>query len=1066
MSQQQPPTTRRGLLAVAIDRPVTVIVGVVFTILMGVAALSSLPIQLTPDIEVPTLTVNTQWPGATPQEVEKEILEEQEEALKSVQRLDRMVAEARPNQGSLTLEFEVGTNIDEALVRVSNQLQQVQSYPESARRPVVATSNSSGPPLAVIIVRHKQLGKSVESYRTWVAEEIIPELERIKGVADIRHLGGRDTEVHVDFDAGKLAARGLTVAALSARLRAELKDRSAGDITQGKRRVLVRTRIAPDRVEDLEALVLRTGPGLEPVRLGDVASVRFGLRKATSVAFADDRPSMALLLSREAGTNVLEVSTQIREEIDRLNEQRFAPEGLEIVVVSDQSEYIEGALDLVEQNLLLGALLAVVVLLIFLRSFGASIIISIAIPVCIFGTAFVMTWFGRTVNVVSLAGITFAIGMVVDNSIVALENIDTWRSRVSDPKEAAWRGIQEVAGALLASTLTTAAVFIPIITWQGEVGELLRDVAYAISAAVLISLVVSVLVIPSMSAKFLGTTAKKAPAARAIGGFRGFGRRMIESAASFRDGVTRAVRWLVGKNWRAGAVVAITVALTSAAALVFLPKLEYLPAGNRNLVFGIMVPPPGYSVGELERIGLQVQGQVASHIGVESDGVPSISRSFFVGSPESLFGGAVSEDPEQVKGLLKYIQTIQNEVPGMIAFASQASLFGRSIGGGRAVEVEISGSDLNTLTQLGGMMFGAAREAIPGAQVRPIPTLDEGAPELHVYPNTQTSATLGLPGDALGLVVDAYVDGAIVGEFSPDGSPKVDVVLRAADRDQEEFTTAAELLAAPVVTPAGQQVPLEALAQVQESLGPTVIQRIERRRAITLQISPPETVPLEQAIELVRQKVIAPLQQAGKIPAGVQIDIAGTAGKLEEAKQKFGFILLIAFVICFLLLAALFEDFLAPVVVLVTVPLAAGGGILALRGVDTLLGSQPLDLMTALGFLILIGVVVNNAILVVDGAMAGLREGSSLEDAIEDAVHGRIRPIFMSTLTSLAGLTPMVLIPGSGSELYRGVGAVVLGGLAVSSILTIVVVPSLFALLWRARGAMPWSRLELEGEGR
>lgn len=1073
MTQPREESTRpRGLLAAAISRPVTVMVGVILTVFFGGAAILALPIQLTPDIQVPTLTVRTSWPGATPQEVEREILEEQEEALKSVQRLDRMIAEARPNQGSLTLEFEVGTDIDEALVRVSNQLQQVPSYPEAARQPVVATSNSSGPPLAVIIARHRQPGQPVEAYRTWVAEEIIPQLERIKGVSDVRHLGGRDTEVHVDFDPHELAARGVSVQALAGRISAELSDRSGGDITRGKRRILVRTMLAPEELPELEELVLRVGPDREPVRVGDVARVRFGLRKATSVAFANDRPSMAILLSREAGTNVLEVSRDIRRVVDELDRERFAPRDLELVVVSDQTSYIEGALDLVQQNLLLGAALAVLVLLVFLRSFGASVIISVAIPVCIFGTALVMTLLGRTVNVVSLAGITFAIGMVVDNSIVALENIDTWRKRLEDSREAALEGVREVGGAMLASTLTTAAVFIPIIAWEGEVGELLRDVAYAISGAVIISLVVSLLVIPSLSARFLKS---KAPAREEAAGEDGEGeeadraspppsaaRRVLGLAASFRDGVTRSVQWLVARSWRALTVVIVAVALTSAAAYFLLPKLEYLPSGNRNLVFGIMVPPPGYSVDELDRIGRHVQRQVADHTGVAKDGVPEIARSFFVGSPERLFGGAVAANPDEVPGVLSYLKKVQGEVPGMISFATQASLFGRSIGGGRSVEIEITGAELSTLTALGRRMFGMARKALPGAQVRPVPTLDDGAPELHIEPRRQEAAALQMPGDALGLVVDAYIDGAIVGEYAPPGRPRVDVVVRAGDREVEAIPSAEELRAAPVVTPSGQVVPLGVLAETRDTIGPTIIRRLERRRSITLRISPPEDVPLERAIELVRQDVITPLEQEGAIPGGVQIDIAGTAGKLADAKERFALILLVAFAISYLLLAALFEDFLAPVAVLVTIPLAAGGGILALRGVDMYLGTQPLDLMTALGFLILIGVVVNNAILVVDGALAGLRRGEVFEEAVAQAVRSRVRPIFMSTLTSLAGLAPMVLFSGSGSELYRGVGAVVLGGLGLSSVLTIFVVPSLFALLWRGRAALPWSQLELE----
>lgn len=1054
-----------GLLRLMIDRPVTVIVGVILIVAFGAAAVLRLPIQLTPDIAVPTITVNTTWPGASPLEVEADLVQPQEDVLKNVQGLTSMISESRFGQGAITLEFEVGTELSEALVRVSNNLSQVPNYPQTARQPIIATANSAGPPLAVIIIRSLTKDQEVAQYRTWLEREIVPEIERIKGIADVRLRGGRDQEVHIDFEPAALAARGLSVAVISSRVRDQLRDLSGGDMTLSKRRLLVRTLVSPSKLEDFERIVLGAGPRGEPILLRDVAKVSFGLRKSDSFVIANDQPAMAVLLQREAGTNVLEVTEELKAVVSTLNTERFAQEGLSIEIVSEQSGYIKGALAQVQQNLLIGAGLAVLVLLLFLRSVGASIIISVSIPVCVFGTALGMTLFGRTVNVVSLAGITFAIGMVVDNSIVALENIDTWRSKVSDAKEAAYRGVSEVWGALLASTATTAAVFIPIIVWQGEVGELLRDVAYAIAIAVLISLIVSVWVIPSMCARFLkpkiSATSEidddqlddedqRAPAPKP-GAFGA----LLKAASDLRGTIAGSARWLSRSSWRAAGVVLLALILSIGSTWMLLPKLEYLPRGNRNLLFGIILPPPGASVDEVLSVGKEFMGDVASHVGVEKDGVPAIERSFFVGAPEQVFSGAVAQDPAKVGGVLKYLRGHISQLPGMIGFAVQASLFGRSIGGGRAIEVEISGSDLDVVIPLGQRLFGAIRQGIPGAQARPIPSLDAGAAEIHVRPKREETASVALDGTALGLVVDAYVDGAILGEYGRAGEDKIDVVLRAASRrtGQEALRDVHALATAPVAVGDGQVVPLEALATIEQGIGPTVIRRIERRRAITLQVTPPETIALESAIETIDQEV-AKLRDAGAIPESVQVKIAGTADKLKIARARFLLILLIAFIISFLLLAALYEDFLAPIPVLITVPLAAAGGIAALRAVDKFLTPQQLDLMSALGFLILIGVVVNNAILIVDGALANMRQGLLLDEAIYESVKSRVRPIFMSTTTSLAGLAPMVFISGDGSELYRGVGAIVLGGLGVSSLLTLFVVPCLFTLVWRARAAV------------
>ncbi len=1028
-----------GLTWVAIQRPITVIVGIVLVVLFGALSVVDLPIQLTPDIATPTISVSTGWPGAAPVEIETEILEPQEEVLKNVQGLTLMESNASMDSGSITLEFEVGTDIEEALVRVTNKLSQVASYPTAVREPIVETANSAGPPLAVIAIRDPQKG-SVAAYRTWVEDTILPEIDRIPGVAGIFFIGGQNSEVHVLFDPEALAARGLSMQGVAERVRGELRDLSGGDVTLGKRRYLVRTTIAPKNATAFEEIVLGAAADGTPILLGDVATAKMALRKPTGVAIVQDRPAMVMLLSREAGTNVLEVTREVHQVVDRLQRDFFDREGLRIEILADQVEYIEGALDLVRQNLLLGAFLAIIVLFLFLRTFGASAVVSIAIPVCAFATALGMQAFGRTINVVSLAGITFAIGMVVDNSIVSLESIDTWKNRTPDTKLAAYRGIREVWGALIASTATTVAVFIPIVLWEGEVGELLRDVAVAIALAVAISLVVSVLVIPSLAARLLSQGQSLD-----IGGLAGFGVR-------FRANITEKVRWLCSSPRRSLTTLLAAIVGSVLVTWALLPPMEYLPTGNRNLVFGILVPPPGYSIDELEATGNRLQNQMARYTGVETDGEANIKRSFFVGSPDRVFAGAVAEDGKDVGRMLSLLRRVQSKIPGMISFATQASLFGRTIGGGRVVEIDIKGSDLPTMTELGGELFVGLREALPGAQIRPVPSLDPGAPELHVIPKRKEAAQLQMPGAELGLVVDALIDGAIIGEYTPEGQPKLDVVLRAVTEDQKLLPDAPALLSAPVATPSGRIVPLGALADIEERLGPSVIRHLERRRAITLNVSPPEDLALEEAIGIIRNEVIGGLEESGAVPPGVEFGLSGAAGKLEVAQAQFGNILLLALVICFLLIAALFEDFISPLAVLMSVPLAAAGGAGGLWLVNALLGKQPLDLMTALGFLILIGVVVNNAILVVDGSLARLRQGKSLREAVPLAVEARVRPIFMTTATSLAGLLPMVIFSGSGSELYRGVGAIVLGGLLLSTVLTLFVVPSAFTLLWSLRG--------------
>ncbi|MCB9621450.1 MAG: efflux RND transporter permease subunit [Sandaracinus sp.] len=1028
--------TRTGLLGTLVGRPVTATVGAILVMLFGGLSVADLPIQLTPDVSRPVLNVRTTWPGASPTEVEAEILEPQEDALKSLPGLVRMTSEARPDSGSLSLELEVGTDLDEALVRASNRLGQVADYPDAVREPTIETSDSTGPPVVVIAIRSIE-GRDVDPYLTWVQDAILPEIQRVPGVGEIRLRGGRETVFDVQLDPTELAARGIRITDAAARLRAELRDVSGGDLDVGRRRFLVRTMAVGATPEDLERVVLGVGPDGTPIRVADVGRATVSLRRATGVAYANDKPALIMLVDRESGSNVLALTEQIRARVEELDAERFAPEGLRFEVISDQVDYIQGSLVTVRNNLLLGGLLAMLALLAFLRAFAPSLLVGLTIPICALGTVLGMVLLGRSVNVVSLAGITFAVGMVLDNGIVVLEAIDVARSKVASSAAAALFGVTEVWGAIVASTATTAAVFLPVIAWDGEVGQLLRDVAIAISLAIGFSLLASVLVIPALASKL--------PPKR--GG----------NDARWLTRFTSAVGGIVAVVVRRRALGALLVAGAAAGSILLtfeiLPPLEYLPAGNRNLVFGTLVPPPGTSVAETQRVARGVQAQLGPHTGQEIDGVPAIGRSFFVGGPDRIFGGATAEDPTRLKDLEAYLRGVQSSVPGFFAFTSQASLFGRR-GGSRSIELDLSGGDLNELVRVAGQVMRALGEVLPDAQIRPDPSLDAGALELRARPRREESATLAPSTPDIGLMLDALVDGAIVGELGREGEAQLDVVLRVQHEGVRD--DADRVASAPVVSATGEVVPFGTLAELSEELGPTVLKRIERRRAITLQIGPPDDVPLEEALARVR-RVVQEKREDGTIPMGVDTGISGSAGDLEVAKVRFAQVLLFALIISYLLMAALFESFLAPLVILITLPLGAAGGMGALRLVDLYLAPQPLDLMTALGFLILIGTVVNNAILVVDGSLSGLRQGRTLDAAVREAVESRVRPILMTTATSVAGLMPMVLAPGEGSELYRGVGAIVLGGLTFSTILTVFVVPAFFALVWRLFRRVPAS---------
>jgi HAE1 family hydrophobic/amphiphilic exporter-1 len=1021
------------LIRLSIGRPVGVWVGILLVTLFGLLSVAGLPIQLTPDVTVPRVSVTTNWPGASPGEVERDIIEVQEEALRGIPGMKRMEASAQAGRSEINLEFRVGQDMSEALLRVSNRLSQVPAYPENVREPLISSGDTSGPPLAVLVIHSTdEERRPVAGWRTWVRDSVASRYERIPGVGTVRVFGGQDRVVNIDFDPSQLATHGVAPRQVAAALRTSNRDLSAGDYSVGSKRWEVRVLGESNAPEALEELVLYAN-GRGSLRLGDLAEARWGLRKRSNFVLQNGSEAIALLFWRESGFNVLEVTREIHDLTRELGAGPLADRGLQIEVVADQVRYIEGALSLVRQNIVIGGLLATLVLLAFLGTLRPALVVATAIPVSIFATILCMKILGRSVNVVSLAGMAFAVGMLIDAAIVVLENIDSWRQRGASAADAAYHGTREVWGAVLASTLTTAVVFVPIVGWQGEVGQLLRDIALAVSLAVGASLVVSVTVIPSMSARLLrGDSSGAKPVLD----------RSSALGDRLRESIVMQVAWIVGSRRRSLAVSVLGLGLAFGVAIALVPKLEYLPQGNRPLLFGVMITPPGYSLDEVEAIGERVQSSILTLKDGDRDGYPQVKDTFFVGAPSSVFMGARTVDPNRIRDLVPWVQRTLSSEPGSFGIVRQAGLFGRGVGGGRSIDVDLKGDSIEAMVQIGRSMMGALNQALPGAQVRPIPSLDLGNPELGVHPDREALARVGLTVEDLGISVDALLDGRIVADFTGEGVSRADVVLRAHHRSGEELGRA------PIATPQGV-VALESLATLREGKGPVQIRRLDRARALTLQVSPPDDLPTEAAMERIREQVLAPMRADGRLAPDMPVELAGEAGKLEVAKKRFAGALALAVLVTFLLLAALFEDFRSPLVILVSVPASTAGGVVALRIVDSIYTTgQPLDMMTALGFLMLVGIVVNNAILIVHGALQRERDqGTERIEALIGAVRGRVRPIFMAALTSMAGLMPLVVAGGFGAELYRGVGAVVLGGLALSTLISIYLVPAVYVVI-------------------
>jgi HAE1 family hydrophobic/amphiphilic exporter-1 len=1020
----------------SINEPVKVVVCVLVILLFGVIGLFRLPYQLSPSLEVPQITVRTVWTGATPYEIEREIIEEQEKVFKGIPNLVELESTSSNGTAEVTLQFRLGTNIDDALLRVSNKLNEVGSYPENVEKPVISATGASTSPVVWLMLKTTEDNpNSIYTYRTFFENEIKQYLERIDGVADLFVHGGSEKEMHIILKSEKLAAYGLTIRDVVEILDSENVNISAGSMDVGRRDFRIRTAAEFQSAEDLENMVIKS-TGQRRVYLSDIATVKFGYAPLTAGIIHKGSEAIVTGIIAESGANILELTDRVEQVVNWLNSERLKPEKIYLHWGNDQRPYIRGAIKLVQTNILIGGTLAILVLLIFLRSISSTVVIAAALPISIVGTFIFLSAFGRTLNVISLAGIAFAVGMLMDSAIVVLENIDRHRKMGKPPFEAAYEGTKEVWGAILASSLTTIAVFLPIVFIEEEAGQLFRDIAIAVTCAIIISLFVAVSVIPMFSNKLFGLRKDNNAISHSRRGI-GF----------FLVGGIMSLVGLATKNWITRlTTITVLTALSISIAVFLTPKMEYLPQGNRNFVISIMSPPPGLSLQEKQEIGETIYRAVSPYLDKDHNGLPGIRDLFYLGADRIMLLGCMSMHEDRAGELIPFLFETINSVPGIFGITFQVGIFQTRRGGGRTIDVDVSAQDLNTIVQVAGTMFGMIQQEIPGAQIRPVPSIELLYPEINIIPKRDRLKAAGMSSSDLGIRLDVLMDGRKIGEFKQRGEKKIDLVLKASDKD---FSTPEELYKALIATPKGKIVPISSLAELQRSTGLDQIRHLERQRTISLQVTPPKTTSLEEAMDTINDKLIPLLKNQGMLQAA-NIKLSGEADKLTQTRAAIQWNFVLAAVIIYLLMSGLFSNFIYPFVVLFTLPLAAAGGFIGLKLVNLFIQPQPLDVLTMLGFVILVGVVVNNAILIVYQALNNIRNyDMDYRDAILESTKTRLRPIYMSTFTSIFGMLPLVVAPGPGSEIYRGLGSVILGGLAISSIFVIFITPSLLMFVIR-----------------
>ena len=1009
------------LTRAALHNPVAALVAVLLVALFGLLSLARLPVQMTPEVERPEITITTSWRAAAPQEIEAEILEPQEKALRGTPGLVEMLSRAQRGRGRLTLSFAVGTDLQRALIDVLNRLNRVGDYPDDAVEPRLSTIGARNRPVAWFVIRTlPDNPRDVSTYHPLVKDLVQTRLERVPGVAQSEVRGGRAKEVRVTFDPYRMAALGVELPKVAARV-AGNEDSSAGSVDVGKRRYTIRfAGIYP--VEQFGDLVIDWRQG-KPVLLRDIAHVE--LRPVDRESFVINQGSSAIAVNayRESGVNVLQVMAGLKEAVAEL-EEPLHQAGLSIEQVYDETVYINRSIAMLASNLTLGIGLAIGVLWWFLRRLRVTLIVAAAIPLCLLAAFVVLDVSGHTLNVISLAGLAFAVGMVLDAGIVVLENIVRLREGGDDSRHAALHGAGQVWGALLASTATTVAVFLPVVFLPDEAGQLFADLAIAIAAAVVASLLVAISLVPAAASQSVAT---------------------FDLHDRHAEWWRRTSAWIMratGTPRRRRAWTGVLFTVPVLLSFWLLPEADYLPTGNRNRVSAVISVAPGVNLAHIEKeMGRVIAERMQPYLSGEKQ--PQVRHYFFVVYRGGAFMGVRAVNPDEVDELVPVLNRIVQGFPDTLAFARRDSLFG-GFGGGGTVEVNLQSRLLEPLLDAARVGYEIIGERIAGASVQPRPGLEMAEPELRLVPDERRIAEAGWDRQTVARLARAFGSGLYIGEYF-DGERRRDIVVRA-----RQWHTPEELAALPVVTPQAGVLPFSELVTIERTAGPDQIRRLDRRRTVTLQVRAPPGMSLERLLTLIRTEVEPELMQ--HLPEDGSIRYSGTAEKLQQALDSMGGSFLLAIAILYLLMSALFRSFVDSLLVLLVLPLATVGGVIALRLVN-LVTFQPLDLLTMIGFIILLGLVVNNAILLVYQTRAAERRGLARAQAVEQAVLLRLRPILMSTLTSLFGMLPLLLVPGAGTELYRGLAAVIVGGLAVSTLFTLILLPSLLRLFERPAAA-------------
>lgn len=1027
-----------------IRHPIPVTVFTLMFCIISILASTKIPVQMIPDLEVRTISIKTLWPGATPQDVEKEILIEQEEYLRNIPYLEQIQSNALFGQAVIELKFPFGVDITKVLIQVNNALNQVPSYPENVDEPVVSATSFSDNSfifLRVAPVPGNPMQLDMDMLRDYVEDNIRPHLSNLPGVADVHVSGGAKRQIQIHVDSLKLADEKLSPVDIRNAIRSRNRDYSAGKIESGKRQYLIRTVGRFSDIEQLGKLILKRNQD-ELVRLSDVAKIEFDHHVVGEKAFINGQPVILLSIKREINSNVIDIKKAVTREIAIINRDTLADTGMELHLTSDDVTYVQDSVNNVWNNLILGALLASAVMLLFIRSYKITALAVVGIPICTIASLLSLLLAGRSINVISLAGIAFAVGMTLDNCIVVLESILQQRSAGLSRAKAALNGVRAVWTSVLASTLTTVLAFLPILFIVEEAGQLYSDIAISISASIVASMFVAITLVPTAYAHLP---------------FR-LTNTLTVTHGKCEQWILSRSAWIISQRKRRQICITLTLLASIVSITLLMPPAEYLPEGEEPKTFATLSAPSGYNLEEMERIGREINAYLAPFIDADPGeydkgkvDVPAIRYINMRITPEKLSVVAEAKKSEHIDQLMEALLKKFKTYTEMKAFASRGSIISSNDGGTRSINIDISGPKLSSLFRVAQAAYTRAQQVFDEPMIKTTPSsLLLTQPIMQIMPDWERIEELGLSTEDIGFSVSALTNGAYVHEFYLDDD-KLDIYLYNQGGPGAKLDILNSIL---LSTPTSTPIPLSEIAHFVESVDTSAIRRLNSQRTVTLHIIPPNNIALGDGVEIVRADLVRYLKTQGLVPAGVNMVISGAADQLDATKNALSVNYLTAAIIIYLLMVAIFSHWGFPLLVMITIPIGIAGGIFGLalfNAIETIFGwlgfpvsTQAFDMITILGFLILMGTVVNNPILIVHKSIENTsRLKMEPVAAVIDALQTRYRAIAISTTTTIIGIAPLVFNPGAGSELYRGVGIVVMSGIISSAIVTLCFLPAI-----------------------